>query len=483
MQHWMRMMLFSTDYSGVDTPRWCFLAVFRVLSQAFSTTDERVAFIRSCDRGSKQSDVLTSIGQEHNTCHQGDMLSRLPMEARQMIRSAMPDGDAPLDERVKANHWIEQWLMDNRQWVFSKEAKFKCKVHGEDCYAHPCMYLRADQPLNSKHRPMLLNVAGVTCVAWSAEGAREGDGHESCVWNSCWLAERVLLAEQLAEDAAFFECTALYPIQRKLVDPLCQTHEVVWLRTNPIWMGYPSVRHRVLGVVMNNRTTRWVGPDTQEERELDFARCFNRDFVLPGCVFLCTSEDERWEHYHKMAKARNSVLTLDELKMLDPLDFLIEIGPPGLPQRAREWREYHQTIGGLPGYLADLDHHPGLGNKASYFQGVQPFPLQLTHGMVAEVGTGKGPDISRIATPWEHFIAHGFHMTSEVCHDNDKCPLRQTLNSFNFKDAELKALAGNGMSMITQTAFMLWCLSYIERVDPTVDQSCDEDSVGGDDWD
>ena len=149
MQHWMGMMFFSTDYSGVDTPRWCFHAVFRVLSEAFSTTDERVQFIRSCDRGSKQSDVLTSIGQEHNTCHQGDMLSRLPMEAREMIRSALPDADAPLDERVKANHWIEQWMVDNRQWVFSKEAKFKCKVHGRDCYAHPCMHLRADQPLNS----------------------------------------------------------------------------------------------------------------------------------------------------------------------------------------------------------------------------------------------------------------------------------------------------------------------------------------------
>ena len=189
------------------------------------------------------------------------MLCCLLGKARKLILEAMPDGDAPLIERLRANQWIHNWLMENRHWAFSKEATFECKVLLRDCYAHPCMHLPEHQALDSLHRP-LLNVAGVTCVAWSAEGSREGDGHVSSVFNSCWLAERIFLAEELAEDATYFERTALYPIQRKLVDPLCVTHEVIWLRTNPIWMGFPSVRHRVLGFALNKKTTRWVGPAT-----------------------------------------------------------------------------------------------------------------------------------------------------------------------------------------------------------------------------
>ena len=74
-------------------------------------------------------------------------------------------------------------------------------------------------------------------------------------------------------------------------------------------------------------------------------------------------------------------------------------------------------------------------------------------------------------------------MTDAVCLDSDICPLSQVLQTFNHTAVQMKAFAGNGMSLITQTAFMLWCLSYTKRVDPSAEQSSDDESVGADDWD
>ena len=472
----------STDYSGVDTPKWCFAAVEPFPRQAYPEGCGQFTFVRSCDFGVHQRLVLQSAGQIEGTCHSGNMIGRLPLHARKLICEALPHQDATLEERVTQHRWIQDWLIANRQWVFTKDAQCWCQVHRKMCYAHPAMYLQSVLGPNAD-RPLLCNVAGVTCKAWSAEGSREGDGHESCVYNAIWLAERMRLAELQAEDCAWFERTALYPILEKLVRPLERngTHLVIWLKTNPIWIGFPSVRHRVLAFALNTLTMKWTGPTEQAEIEEDFARCFNRHLGVGGAALTCQPEDARWEHIHQMAKHRGSCLTLEELKNLSMTELLMRIGPAGLVQRKREWQEECELTGGLPGFLADLDHHPGHGNKAPNLDGCYPFPLQLTHGLIAEFCTGREKGNIRVATPWEHLVAHGFHATSDVTEDCGICPLSSILASFCFKPTELKQLSGNGMNLVTQTAFMLWCLSNCVAVDDNAPQD-DGAGAGEDDW-
>ena len=117
---------------------------------------------------------------------------------------------------------------------------------------------------------------------------------------------------------------------------------------------------------------------------------------------MCQPEEVRWKYYHALAKARGSSLTLAELKDLETTEFLMQIGPPCMVQRVREWREVHQMHGGLPGYMADLDHHPGHGHQVTPHCGVHPFPLRLRHGVMAEFGSGREADSVFIATPLEH---------------------------------------------------------------------------------
>ena len=96
---------------------------------------------------------------------------------------------------------------------------------------------------------------------------------------------------------------------------------------------------------------------------------------------------------------------------------------------------------------------------------------------MAEFGSGREADNVRIATPLEHLIAQGFHMADEVCLDCDIGPLAMIPDQLHLKGMDIKALSGNGMNMITQTAFMLFCLSYTERVG-----EADEVVVIDDEW-
>ena len=143
-------------------------------------------------------------------------------------------------------------------------------------------------------------------------------------------------------------------------------------------------------------------------------------------------EEARWKYYHGLAKARGSSLTLAELKDLETTEFLMQIGPLGMVQRVREWREVHQTHGGLPGYMADLDHHPGHGNQVAPHCDV-----------MAEFGSGREADNVRIATPLAHLIAQGFHMADEVNLDCDICPLAMILDQLRLKGMDIEALSGN----------------------------------------
>lgn len=42
-----------------------------------------------------------------------------------------------------------------------------------------------------------MNVAGVTCHAWSAEGSNEGQAHDSEIPLAVWMAERLHMFETL----------------------------------------------------------------------------------------------------------------------------------------------------------------------------------------------------------------------------------------------------------------------------------------------
>ena len=245
---------FYTDYSGVDAPRLAMEQALIGCEDFFGhSLGGFVCFSRSCDYGRLQSEVLVRASKElHSSepCHFGDISSRLPSFAQDWVEAALPEDDAPKEDREAAMQDIEQYLDSNRKLFFGRGQKCKCEVHGQDCPVWPGKECQSavdpetlmiegcgeghaaavDQMIEgcgeepapkrirsealdtgSEHSsadapPLRINVAGVTCVAYSPEGKQERGAHISQVPHSIWAAERKQWAEDNREYLFFGMC-------------------------------------------------------------------------------------------------------------------------------------------------------------------------------------------------------------------------------------------------------------------------------------
>jgi len=475
-----------TDYSGWDCPQWCFhamIAAFRnhlqwepsMLSEAFN-------FARACDFGPVQNRVLTAISHQHHKssmCVHANMIHRLPRKARRHIERELPPPDASVDTRRDAYSAIALWLLENRQWVFPADAKAECSTHGKQCFANGIMWVPEDQR-ESPDRPSIWNISGLTCHAWSAEGKGEGLAHESALYHGIWHAERIALAEASQEDGFFFECTPLFPVRELIRDRFAKTHFCFWVIVDPLWQGYPSRRRRVLCFCGNRKTLVWTGAETNELFMQDFHRRFSRTVVLAGSSLMCDTESNRWAAYRDIAMRRGHDLTVQELEDMPVDDMTDLIGPPGFGQRLAEWSSFHQANVGAPGFMADCDHHPVVGRNA----GGMTWPVQLTHGTIVCFG-GGGPHDWRMATAKEHMVAQGFHAVPAASSSlHPVCPLADILDQLQVSSKDVKKLSGNGMSLITQSSFMMCIFANVVRRD-SVGASVEEGitaDLPADDW-
>ena len=213
----------------------------------------------------------------------------------------------------------------------------------------------------------------------------------------------------------------------------------------------------------------------------DFHKRFSRTVVLAGSSLMCDSEVNRWTAYRDAAKRRGHDLTIQELQDL-PVDDLTDlVGPAGFGQRLAEWSSFHEANNGAPGFMADCDHHPVVGRNA----GGMTFPVQLTHGSIVCFG-GAGRKDWRMATAKEHMVAQGFHAVPGASSSvHPVCPLANILDELRVSSKDIKKLSGNGMNLVTQSAFMMYIFANVVRRD-----SVGASAEGGmaadllaDDWD
>ena len=134
--------------------------------------------------------------------------------------------------------------------------------------------------------PLVVNCAGVSCVAWSSEGKKEKGAHMSEVAHHIWHTERTVLAERGEEDLSFMECVWQYPVEERLCVKLAETHLTIFVRTGSFCFAWPHDRDRVQAAMLNRRKLVWLGPMSQEDIEADFRRRFYRRPMLGGSALL-----------------------------------------------------------------------------------------------------------------------------------------------------------------------------------------------------
>ena len=209
-------MTFIGDYSGMECTKEAVELGLQGLRIRESRQDlPSPQWVRSLDKSKHCQAVLTQMARGHEpeaTCVLGDILEKLSPAAQAYVFSSIPPRTWSIERRKQAFQDLQLWLRLNRIWAFplSKQKNHCCVHPGQGCPSYPVQSSAdgrlvrngtRDLPVALRH--LVVNTAGVTCVAHSAAGNNEGSAHISELPHMIWLMERRRVAELLLEDVFF----------------------------------------------------------------------------------------------------------------------------------------------------------------------------------------------------------------------------------------------------------------------------------------
>ena len=413
--HLLRGVAVYTDYSGIECCREAMHLAIDGLRRVHGVQirEDACVFRRVSDKDSLALEVLMGLASHDDTCCVfGDIADRLPQFARDWIEAAMPLPVPSMSsaEIKDAYADIKNWILLHKENLFSDSAGSWCYKHKQVCPAHPLLSIGDDakclaSSLQGVNRPLMVNVAGVSCTPWSSEGAQEQTASACEVPHSIWLAERIVRGSRNQEDIAFVECTPKYPMEDTLGRELGSTHHVVSMTFGPEHLGWPTKRLRVMGAAINMATCVWLGPGSPQEIAEDFAAKFFRSLQATGDIFCMSTEAELLEEYRFLAERQKNILSVEDIANMKHRELLRAVLPPGGVQRFDEWLQhgFEQGLESLGGsFFFDVDHHPIKGATGSPLM-----PVSLRHATMCRVNNFL-PESWRVITAKEQLAAMGF---------------------------------------------------------------------------
>ena len=423
-------------------------------------------FERACDIGKTQLGVLCDISRLHTggrMCVFNDLMKRCDAIAQQWLQAAAPSESSTPQEIQASYASMLSWLWQNRSWALRADLTQHCLVHNKQCPVHPSSKRTAPEASapsstlkytteaacpGSGRDPLWVHFAGVTCDGWSTIGSQQRLAHKSEMPHNVYVAERKVRGEEGLEDLAFTECTPNYPVKHKMQEPLSGTHKVVWVVTGPEFLGYPVHRRRVLSASICMRRCAWVGPEDPTE---EFRSLFYQATRATGDMLLCGPNQDRVDEYQALAATQSNYIDKEDIPSMDTERLMASVLSPGQHRRFQMWASVERDTP----LVTDLDHNPETRMRGGLL-----WPVQLTHGLVCAFPVGSQP---KLATPLEHWGAHGFHLfdsTTKTCAKSSMLPIFTKLSR-----SKLKELSGRGIHVAVLSAWMMYVLSNIVRVD------------------
>lgn len=478
-------MCVYTDYSGFECPREALRLGLAGLEKLHNLSfgDRPIHFARSCDNAVLPSGVLQHIATTQDrgeSCVFFDILDRLPEPARLPIEASLPEDSASATDKKEAFMEVKAYLAEHSAWCFHPLATSRCVVHQRQCSTHPVatkLYgngadkypeaLPPPTPSQVAGRPLCVNVAGVSCLPWTAEGSGDGDQSSCEIPHQTWLLERREKAKQLLEDIFFVECTPRYPIGRKVAEVLQDTHLVLWVKTGPEMCGWPHKRLRLLGVGLNRETVAFSGPEEISSLQAHFESFFHKGINMIGKDLLRAPAEMREAEYIQLAKTQKFQATAEHLRETPKDELLRMLFPPGAVARFDAWMRHLDALDTTQmDMMFDLDHHASSkGSTAG-----PDWPVSLRHGSVMSVRRGE-PNSWTLACGAESLAALGWHLFPTDGSEFGLSPLRDHLLSLT--SAQQKALAGNGMHLVTQASWMWYVFAHVSRKRPVTEAGCE----------
>lgn len=431
----------SSDYSGLRTEEVAFGALAGALEHCLGQ-ELKYYFVYSCDcDGLCQSMTLgTRPDRKPQHCFK-DLNSWLTPEAAEHLNQAealMPklhmemskaQKDAVAKQRSQMYEEMGNWLYNNYDTVLKQTCD--CMEHLAECEVG---FGQVDD------HEAGLEVAGLTCIAWSVMGKHEGFAHESMrpfyIW--CCLMRRRQPMLLVIESA--LRCP-----RQSLGDWLGDLYHLVFFdHAGPLQHGWPIGRPRMYCLAFLRSRLTFVG--SPEE----YSEIFSRSVCLPGdALFFLdgTDEEVQWE---------KTQLALNRRVQLSPgFDMPWELlYPPNKQMLIEEHKKLYEQMRekqpGAQGYICDLDQNIGFMTAGSQW------PCIVRHGTIYSL------EKKRHATPTEVFAAQGFPL-HEKCNAPYTCGFHQFFKQDLNSAASFK-MVGNAMFVPTLGSMILYAMSSAEFV-------------------
>ena len=409
------------DLSGCEATREAVSRGTAAVSAALGVTfpSECMRFRRSCDNHPKAMRVLCAIAKEDDSCVFNNIFHRLPPHAQEEIAQALPDKQTSRMDAASRLTELATWLLSNRSNIFNiSHSHCHCEHHDRLCPVYPAPLARKDtrqdwtslrvgpRDDSDERRPARASVAGIVCVADSSAGARRRAAHPSEATSAVWIAERVFLAENNAEDFFFTECVPSWRHKEKLADnaALTQHHRIFNITACALQCGESTRRNRYYGAGMHLRNWVYVGPD-------DYSQAFQSLFAcvpcMPGSSYMVATLEERHEFYSDWARQRGHIIEPQSWKRLANKDICELLLTPHELERLEDWIQESIGFDGI--YLCDLEQN--APSKKGRSTGGLLFPNMLTHGTLTAIKDGGTASQSiTFLTSYECLQAMGFNM-------------------------------------------------------------------------
>ena len=185
-----------------------------------------------CDSGAAQQAFLLARADQMDAhlrpCLFQSVEATVPYSVQEELGMLTPPACASRDEKTAAAAWYHQLglsLTEKGPVAFPAEHQAFCLVHKQQCNVRQSRCMPAGV---LKRNPVLMNCAGLPCIAHSKVGLRRQAADPSEMAVQVYLSER----QQCLEDFFLFENVTLFPYE-KIEEKLRDTHYLVPLTFGP----------------------------------------------------------------------------------------------------------------------------------------------------------------------------------------------------------------------------------------------------------
>ena len=432
----------SSDYSGLRTEEVCFAALSQAINESMGRRLDH-SFLYSCDIDPLCQSVTlgTRPARKPQHCFK-DINFWLTTEASDRLTQAeslLPklttdvckvEKNNILKRRSDLYHDMGQWLLENAGSVMTDTAF--CLEHMKECQL-PC-----EEPSEGE---AFLEVAGLTCIAWSSYGKHEGFAHASMrpffVWCCLMRKRRPLIL--VVESAWRFP-------RDKLVEFLGDIYHLQFFNhEGPIEHGWPITRPRMWCLGFDRRKLTFVGS------EHEYKQLFSRTLQLDGDAFFFLPATDAEVVHEKAALAQSRRMHLNP-DFDPPWNALY---PPNkqtlIAEHKKIFKDKCKESGSEKAvtYICDLDQNMGFSSPGPNW------PCLVRHGTIYHLRK------NRHACRPEVFAAQGFpvHPRCEAPYNCGFEPMYQQ----DIKLSDAYKLCGNAMFVPTLASMILYAMCSVEQ--------------------